>query len=161
MYFLICCLSYCQCSNIMQNCCILDNEHKALLECVRRRSSVVILDEHTSSYNEFSIKVVSFSSQNMEYHTYSEALHQLHVEKYGYNYSMYDDVSNADKDYEPDDRRWNKVGILSHELNSGLFDYVIWMDADLVIVDMQFNFSDIIAKNPYADILVSGMFMNN
>ena len=60
------------------------------------------------------------------------------------------------------DERWTKIDILrdligrkykeTEELTS---EYLLWMDADAIIIDFEFKLSDLIISHPDADILAS------
>ena len=65
------------------------------------------------------------------------------------------------------DERWNKVlllreaiaRILAHGTHSNSNAYVVWMDSDLIVVDMNMKMEQFTQSFPYAHFIMSKDFM--
>jgi tetratricopeptide (TPR) repeat protein len=59
--------------------------------------------------------------------------------------------------YNSGDERWNKIMILRTGLLTWArsFDYLIWIDADAIVLNFRFHFDDLIARHPTADLIAS------
>ena len=86
------------------------------------------------------IAIVALATPNMKSMTdLSFANHKFYAEKHGYNYICYSD-SMVDLKYVT----WNKVYVLLNYINS--FKYVVWIDADAIITNMDISIESVIAK---------------
>ncbi len=67
--------------------------------------------------------------------------------------------------YEKSDERWNKIKILEDALdvNSGWarsFDFVMWIDADLIFLDFAFRLESIASENPEGRFLLKLLLLD-
>lgn len=60
-------------------------------------------------------------------------------------------------DYYPPDRRWNKIKAVSQALQNWARNctHIVFMDADLVILDVEFNIASTINKYPGANLILA------
>lgn len=118
------------------------------------------------------------TSEITNYSAYSFAINLAYAQHNGYSLLYLDDNSGAN--YEPTDARWNKVKILEQALLSpsnraassrrsirssggeedillqgwaSTADYLIWLDADLVILDFNLRIEQLATAYPHAHIL--------
>ena len=125
-------------------------ETDALLNC-----TLNAIKSHVISAPRFSI-VTYATSDIHEYAAYSLSLNAAYSEAHAYSFHILSPQTGAE--YEPGDQRWNKVRILLEALegvdNSARADYVLWLDADLVVLDPSLDLESLIAQAPAADILI-------
>jgi hypothetical protein len=62
---------------------------------------------------------------------------------------------NTGHNFEPKDQRWNKVYILHRSLIDSHAKYLIWLDSDLVILDMGLRFNEVVMNYSWADVIIS------
>ena len=58
-------------------------------------------------------------------------------------------------EYDSYDQRWNKVRILYELLKSNISEYLIWLDSDLIVLDLDMRIEDIVKNNPTAYLIIS------
>lgn len=70
-----------------------------------------------------------------------------------------DDHNMREKEVDWDryDVRWNKVKALSHAFSDSAADcdYLLWVDADLILLDMNFKMEELIRLYPQAHLIAS------
>jgi tetratricopeptide (TPR) repeat protein len=105
-----------------------------------------------------SVGLVTFASSNIwDYSAFSLAVNGAYAERNGYIMRHVDpSMSNP----EPTDARWSKVALLSEALDphggwGRDLDYVVWFDADLVVLDLDLRMEAVAAAHPRAHVLVS------
>jgi hypothetical protein len=99
--------------------------------------------------------LVSFVSPSISsYAAYSTAINELYAQHKGYTYLVL--TPEMGYDYEPSDRRWNRVKILlslMEDASTGGYveanttTYYMWMDADLIVLDFNMNIESHIIEN--------------
>jgi hypothetical protein len=62
----------------------------------------------------------------------TEELHKRYARKHGYDYKRYDGVVRG---FKPWHATFNRIYLLQHLVAEGVYDWVLYMDADAVIVD--------------------------
>jgi hypothetical protein len=77
-----------------------------------------------------------------------------------HNGYIFKHIDPAMSDPEPGDHRWGKVKLLIDALDpvngwARNLDYIMWVDADLVIVDPSLRLEAVAAAHPHANVLVS------
>jgi tetratricopeptide (TPR) repeat protein len=104
------------------------------------------------------VGLVTFASPNIwDYSAFSLAVNGAYAERNGYIMRHMDpSMSNP----EPTDARWSKVALLSEALDphggwGKDLDYVVWFDADLVVLDLDLRMEAVAAAHPRAHVLVS------
>lgn len=146
------------------NCCGLNN-HLELIKCVNVSS--INNKHHIEHYismgggPSLGIGIVTYSTSDIfDYSSYSFAVNEAFAEHNGYILKLIDNLNTNDDIYDKDDPRWNKVKILEMAIDpvSGWakdLDYVMWIDADLIFLDMNLRIEQIAASYPKAHILIS------
>ncbi len=140
---------------LLTSCCQYDNSHLQLFKCV--------LEATRGASFPSKIGLVTYTTKNiLGYSAYSLAINAAYANHQVYRHKILTPEDGAG--YEPADERWNKVKILAEALSptegdwSQHFDgvdYVVWMDADLIVVDFEFKVEDIVSQYPDKDILLS------
>ena len=100
--------------------------------------------------------LVTYTTRSIaSYASYSLAINAAYAERQGYPFYVLSPATGHE--YEPRDQRWNRVKILSEmlEMTEPTYDYVVWLDADLVITDMNYSLQDVVAAAGGADITIS------
>ena len=132
-----------------------EDSHLQLFKCV--------CEATRGASSSSKIGLVTYTTKNiLGYSAYSLAINAAYAAHRVYRHKILTPEDGAG--YEPADERWNKVKILADALSptEGAWsqhfdgvDYVVWMDADLVVVDFEFNVEDIVSQYPDKDILLS------
>lgn len=93
-----------------------------------------------------------------DYASYSFAVNAFYAENKGYAFMFL----SPDKGFQfyPNDERWNKVRILMDSINETTgwgaeFDYVCFLDADLVVLDMWMDLEELVVRYSWADMIAS------
>jgi hypothetical protein len=140
----------------IEECCrpSIRNDDNKLFKCVNASSEQSLLDgwpENTKS----KIAIVSYATMDISgYAAYSFAVDQVYSEHNGYLLKLADSVTS---NYEPKDARWNKVKILDVALQTWAkdSDYIVWLDADLIMLDLSMRIEKITSEYPHGEIWVS------
>ncbi len=146
---------YLQVSQSMESCCSLVNSTwPQLMKCVN--ASAI---RHEKVFGESAkIGIVTFATHDIwNYTAFSYGVNQIYAENNGYIFRHIDDSSAGSESLDPRDSRWNKVKILEEALDTwgkGL-DYVVWVDADIVVLDMGLKIEDVVEAHPRAHIFSS------
>jgi hypothetical protein len=106
------------------------------------------------------IAIVSFYTSNIiDYVAYSFAVNQAYAEYNNYIFKIFEPsmMTHLELDQDP---RWNKVVVLQDALNpvNGWgrdLDYIVWVDADLIFLDLGMKMELIVAAYPDANVLLS------
>lgn len=134
------------------SCCSHLNDSQALLECINE------VETSNPSKNE-RIAIVTYYSPNIaSYASYALAINTAYAEHQGYEFYALSPETGSN--FEPADQRWNRVKIMDDALNTKNgwlkdVDYIIWLDADLVMINFAFQFRDLIKKHKNVDIIIS------
>lgn len=121
---------------------------------------VALLSEN-SHRTDSSIALVTYATRNiLDYASFSFAINSVFAQYQGYAFHIMSPESGSE--YEPRDQRWNRVKIIANGFSpQGIlkdYDYVVWIDADLIFLDLNRSIEYII--NHYDpkrnfDILIS------
>ena len=140
--------------NAVDSCCE-RRDGLELYDCIRDSATKDKLAE--LSHGE--VLLVSYSTPSiLGYAGYAHAVTAAYAAQNGYLYEVLSPASGHD--YEPRDARWNKVRILE-ELTRGTqdeygeYEYVVWMDSDLIVLDMGLSIAAVVAQNPDAHVILS------
>ena len=96
------------------------------------------------------IAIVTFASTNIRnYASYSAAINVAYAEAQGYMIKIFDENTFDDKS-NGGDSRWNKIKIMEDALDPSVgwarnVDYLVWVDADLIFLDLEFKLETIIS----------------
>jgi len=113
-------------------------------------------DDKVNSNRMITFAIVSYSDSNiLDYSTYSYAINTIWSEANGYKFRLY--KPNDDVVYDKYDSRWNKVIIIYDALNEWAqqYDYIVWMDSDLIIMDLEMRLEYIVYQHKKADVIFS------
>jgi hypothetical protein len=91
--------------------------------------------------------VYVYTSNIFNYAQYSILNILSYCQKYGYGMIIYNQVLN-----DTVMPCWNKVASIL--LNLKKYKYLVWIDADAIIVNFNININQFILENPHADLLV-------
>jgi tetratricopeptide (TPR) repeat protein len=108
-----------------------------------------------SPRHQYKIAIVSYSTPNiLNYSAYTHAINTLYSQHNGYYFRQ---LNQTNGQFDSEDERWNKIMILRSSLLTWAraFDYLIWIDADAIVLNFQFHFDDLIAQHPSADLIAS------
>ena len=143
---------------VLSSCCQFEDNYSDLFECVLDASEWQLKETSSSK-----IGLVTYTTENIiGYSAYSLAINTAYATHHGYRHMILTPENRAD--YEPADERWNKVKILADALSpeEGTWsqhfegvEYIAWMDADLAVVDLEFELEAIITQYSDKDILLS------
>lgn len=145
----------------MQPCCAHIDDHESLVACSNKSAEInmdVVVNRMSHSGPTFGFALVTYATDNIwEYAAYSIGINEIYAEHNGYVLLPVNPLINNFEKYDP---RWNKVKILElalHPENGWArdFDYLMWIDADLIFLDMGMRLEQIAAENPQAHIIVS------
>lgn len=109
-----------------------------------------------------SLAIVTYATNSStHYSAYAVAINTIYALTHGYRMVVLGDQLGVKYAHESTaDPRWNKISILQASLDaeSGWArdcDYVLWLDSDLVVLDVTLDFTEIGARHPHADIIMS------
>jgi hypothetical protein len=154
----------------IQSCCpIVEDQDgikgdyaKLLMKCANESSlknnDVVINRLYTSGGPSLGVGIVTYATSDIHnYFSAALAVNEAYAEHNGYVFKHFDEKT---ANYDGDDVRWNKVKILAEALDPDRgwardLDYVVWIDADIIILDMGLRLELVAADNADADFLVS------
>ena len=133
------------------NCCQYLNNSNLLLNCTLAK--VETNRNMNLAYGpllKIGIVIYYTSDINM-YASYASSIISEYAEYHGYELMLFNE-SNGNFDLK--DHRWNKVKLLSSMLDpsskmSNYWDYVVWMDADLIILDFNFRIESVVTDNAH------------
>ena len=129
----------------------LDKNIDKLWSCVNETETQILINP-----NIHKIGLVTYSTSTiMDYATYSLSILTIYAQINDYFY--YHTTPESGHEYYSNDQRWNKVKIVHNAfLTWGKdLDYIVYLDSDLIILNMEFKFEDIINKNHNADLIFS------
>lgn len=115
--------------------------------------------EPSETTGENRIAILTYASPSiLNYAAYSFAVNSAYAEHNGYEIFFLSPETGSN--YEPRDQRWNRVKILQEALdpsNGWLRDiqYIAWVDADLIFLDLDFSLEKLTRDYPHADIIIS------
>ncbi len=136
-------------NGIVTQCCNAITYSQSLLSCVLKEASAVRMFTNVS--------LVSYYTPNIEeYAAYSFAINSVYALHHGYEFNLLSPKSGHE--FEKRDQRWNKVKIimdLMSKHDDG--DYLVWLDSDLIIVDLGMKIDRIIEdiNDPDVQLILS------
>jgi galactosyl transferase GMA12/MNN10 family len=139
------------------NCCpsSIRDSSLELLECVTDATeNAELYKKWLADHGTPRIGLISYATEDVaNYAAYSFGINQAYSEQNGYMFRLAD----PETDYEPRDVRWNKVQIVLHALRTWAktADYLVWLDADLIFLDMGLKLELVVKNFPDAHMWVS------
>jgi tetratricopeptide (TPR) repeat protein len=134
------------------SCCQYIENSTLLLNCIDEI-------EPPETTGESRIAILTYASPGIfDYAAYAFAVNSAYAEHNGYEIFFLSPETGSN--YEPRDQRWNRVKIIQEALdpsNGWLRDieYVAWVDADLIFLDLDFSLEKLTRDYPQADMIVS------
>jgi tetratricopeptide (TPR) repeat protein len=104
------------------------------------------------------VGIVTYATENIwDYTAYSLAVNEVYAEHNGY-IMLHLDPATAK--FDAFDARWNKIKILEKAIDpvdgwARNLDYVMWVDADLIFLDIGLRLEQVAAANPKAHVIIS------
>jgi hypothetical protein len=147
-------------SDKLRACCSI-MESTELLACINQSSAVRMkhLGEDKSEYGpHLTVGIVSYATTNIwNYSALSFGVNEFYAEHNNYLFVMLDPIR---ANYDENDSRWNKVKILEDALHPATgwgrhLDYLMWVDADLIFLDMGLRLEKVAAEYPSAHLIAS------
>lgn len=149
-------------SSELSSCCSVIDDSNALFNCVN--SSV--LESNKRIFDSFyryggpnlAVGIVSFGTNNIKNYTaFSYAVNAAYADHNDYVLHLSDPATS---NFDTYDSRWCKVKILEDALDpltgwARDLDYVMWIDADLIFLDMGMRIEKIAAEHPAAHFFSS------
>jgi hypothetical protein len=106
-----------------------------------------------------SVGLVTFLTKDItDYAAFSIAINLAFAIQNNYLIKIYDPDNDKDVEYDQYDVRWNKIQILQTAMSSSWgkhCDYVMWLDADLIILDMDMDLQGLLTNHSSAHLLAS------
>lgn len=141
------------------SCCDFDDQ----IACLSAKNiSVANRIFHEKAKHDASFTLVTYTTTSIfNYSLYSFAVNSVHADLNGHNMILTSDALGAE--FERHDQRWNKVKVMEVIIKNHLheaFDvekdqYLVWMDSDLIFLDLHFNLTEIVQQHAHADLIVS------
>ena len=159
------------CSNKILDCCKFVEDSSQFDICVKKYNShnyelftskSEIDSPHTvnSDPSKKFLLVTYATSDIYDYGIFSIAINSF-VSEYS-NYTFLVLTPDTGHQFYSNDERWNKVNILIHLLQlvhrdekNYYYDYVCFLDLDLIMLNHEFNLLAIVNNNSWADVLIS------
>jgi tetratricopeptide (TPR) repeat protein len=146
----------------IEKCCEFIDDPVALMQCANS-SSYVNMKRVVDSIDGFGgptlgVGIVTYATEDIwNYTAYSLAVNEAYAEHNGY-IMLHLDPATAK--FDEFDARWNKIKILEEALHpergwARNLDYVMWVDADLIFLDLGLRLEQVAAANPKADVIIS------
>ena len=138
---------------ILENCCgqdVISNPNK-LFECSQFWTN--------SSMKESSLSLITYLSPSIhDYAAYALAVNSMYADLHDASFLVGTPANG--QNFEPLDARWNKVYMLYNSLDplegfSKSSDVVVWIDADLIFLNLHLNLLEIAKNFSMADIILS------
>lgn len=136
-------------SMTVKECCKSHMHAEELLLCV-----------NDSSYSHLhkkraEILMLSYATESIfDYTAYSYAINSFYAQRNGYDFLLF--IPSQGYRYYINDERWNKVKILMNAMNKDeKYEYVCFLDADLIFIDFDFDLKALISNYLWADVIVS------
>lgn len=138
----------------VRKCCALSSSSSSLYECVKRQST------YAQAGSDSAVRLLTFVSDGIvHYAAYAVGVNAAYAEHNSYKFDI---VGHPERPKMEEDARWNKVRLLWEAVNESLIAstserqaYVVWLDADLVVLDISMRIELVAAQNPKADIIMS------
>ena len=135
-------------ADVLLSCCQYLNNPESLMECLRADTfgSPPRLDVIYATF--ISPEVYSYAGNNMLYNS-------RYFDTNGFGLKILS--KDTGDDYYPLDRRWNKVKAVANALGGWArsYSYVVFIDADLAIINREFNVDRVISDHSNANLILA------
>jgi hypothetical protein len=139
-------------SNPATRCCSMISHHDALFNCINQTISTALSSPPR-------VSLVSYMTPNiLKYGSLGAAINSIYALQHQYQFKILTPTTGGE--YFPEDQRWNKVKILEEAINpeSGWArssEYIVWLDSDLIFLDLDLKIELIAAAHPSSDVIMS------
>jgi hypothetical protein len=103
--------------------------------------------------------IVSFATSDITHYTsYAFATNLAYALHNGYSILFYDETMT--ETYDTEDVRWYKIKILLDAMDpvkgwAKDLDYLVWVDADLIFLDLDFRLESVVSSFPFGHMYAS------
>jgi hypothetical protein len=104
------------------------------------------------------IKIIQYYTSNLKYATTSEKINKKYCEKYGFDYFSQTDDNLIKTISDNRAVQWYKIKFIQDQLKSNDADYIVFMDADAIVVKSEIDIRDFIQKYPNKELIISEDF---
>lgn len=146
----------------VEKCCLHIDNAVELMQCTNASAynnmERILSNIRNNGGPTLGVGIVTYATENIwDYTAYSLAVNEAYAEHNGY-IMVHLDPSTAK--FDQYDARWNKIKILEEALHPERgwardLDYLMWVDADLIFLDMGMRLEKIAAEHPQAHVLMS------
>lgn len=149
----------CAVAGIGKCCNVSEGDYIALRRCVSGNANSISL--HRDIGPHLRIAVVTYGTTDiLSYTAYSAAVNQAFTDHHGYYLRLLDETTSS---FDSDDHRWNKIKILLDSIDpvdgwAMDLDYVLWLDADAILLNMSLRLDSFISRYPMAKLIVSAEY---
>lgn len=145
------------------NCCDNYRVGETLLNCVidaakNNRDRIHVKSLFAGNQPSINVGIVTYATSDItNYAVYSFLVNEAYAE---HNYYKFWYLNETGPMYDSNDARWNKIKILLDALDpingwGNNLDYILWVDADMIFLDMSMRIEQIAAAFPHAHMIVS------
>lgn len=146
----------------IEQCCQYIDEPVSLMSCAND-SSIKQMNRVNDNIRlhgapNLGVGIVTYATKDIwDYTAFSLAVNEAYAEHNGYIMLHLDPATAKFDDY---DARWNKIKILEQALDPETgwardLDYVMWVDADLIFLDLGLRLEQVAAEHPKAHVIIS------
>lgn len=144
----------------INNCCVPHANVEALYSCININNvNKATSTSLSTAPKPTDVALVTFLTKDiLPYAAYAVAINSYYASLYNYRFVAHDpEQMHSFTTLDNYDVRWNKIGLLFDYLNSSSHssDFVMWLDADLIIMNMNFSIQSLVSKYPNAHLIVS------
>lgn len=144
------------------NCCDIRFGDK-LFHCVNdaaehNRNRITVKSSLIGNQPSINVGIVTYATSDISnYAIYSFVVNEAYAEHNNYKFWH---LNESGPMYDNNDARWNKIKILLDALDpingwGNNLDYLMWVDADMIFLDMSMRIEQIAAAFPFANMIVS------
>ena len=160
LMYLMClvCLSSCQLLEVPRSYTIFLRDKEPIHYCTtlhRIRPDYALSNVNIFNRMGESVHIYTYiSTEILDYAPEAAAVNAWYASRHNYSFHVY--TSETGHNFEPKDQRWNKVKILLDAMNSHeLGCLIVWVDADLIVLDMDLDLREVVQPFASADIFMS------
>jgi hypothetical protein len=139
-------------SNPATRCCSMISHHSDLFACINQTISEVLTSPPR-------VSLVSYMTPNiLKYGSLGAAINAVYAMQHKYQFKIL--TPSTGGEYFPEDQRWNKVKILEDAIHpvtgwAKSSEYIVWLDSDLIFLDLDLDIELIAAAHPSSHVIMS------
>lgn len=139
-------------SGWVQNCCDLVSSQEDLVTCITQKSTW----NHENHITKRVAIAMFASNKTMSYAPFTVLINSYYCDQKNYDFRLYTDANTP---FSHTDKRWNKIGIVVDAFSSDGWgkdlEYLVVLDADLIITDFSLDIGSVATSYPNAHLLMS------